>query len=169
MKERQRWQVLPLSDSCIICGNFAPQRSVSLSLLDVQRLARQEARFSGRNPRQVGAPRNLPQLRSWGCDSPDYVVDGKTVAGSQPNGFVVCHLPPGRHEVSVSNLPFSNNFFGDGAESMTINLRPGIETYIAASPQMGVFTPGKITLKEVSETQGRADTASLHQIGATCG
>ena len=100
---------------------------------------------------------------------PDYVVDGKTVAGSQPNGFVVCHLPPGRHEVSVSNLPFSNNFFGDGAESMTINLRPGIETYIAASPQMGVFTPGKITLKEVPETQGRADTASLHQISAACG
>jgi hypothetical protein len=100
---------------------------------------------------------------------PDYVVDGKTIASSQPNGFVLCHLPPGRHEVSISNLPFSNNFFGDGAESMTINLQPGIGTYIAATPQMGVFTPGKITLKEVSETQGRADTASLHQISAVCG
>jgi hypothetical protein len=100
---------------------------------------------------------------------PDYVVDGKTIASSQPNGFVLCDLPPGRHEVSVSNLPFSNNFFGDGAENMTINLRPGIGTYIAATPQMGVFTPGKITLKEVSETQGRADTASLHQISAACG
>jgi hypothetical protein len=99
---------------------------------------------------------------------PDYVVDGRTIAGSQPNGFVLCDLPPGRHEVSISNLPFSNNFFGDGAESMTINLRPGIGTYLAATPQMGLFTPGKITLKEVSETQGRADTASLHQINAAC-
>jgi hypothetical protein len=100
---------------------------------------------------------------------PDYVVDGKNVASSQPNGFVLCHLPPGRHEVSVSNLPFSNNFFGDGAESMTVNLRAGTATYLSASPQMGVFTPGKITLKEVSESQGRADTAGFHQLNSACG
>jgi hypothetical protein len=100
---------------------------------------------------------------------PDYVVDGNSVASSQPNGFVLCHLRPGRHEVSVSNMPFSSNLFGDGAESMTVNLRQGTATYLAASPQMGVFTPGKITLKEVSESQGRADTASFHQINTTCG
>jgi hypothetical protein len=100
---------------------------------------------------------------------PDCVVDGKTIASSQLNGFVLCHLPPSRHEVSISNLPFSNNFLGDGAESMAINLQPGIGTYIAATPQMGVFTPGKITLKEVSEAQGCADTASLCQISADCG
>jgi hypothetical protein len=69
----------------------------------------------------------------------------------------------------VSNIPLSNNFFGDGVESMTVNLRPGTVTYLAASPQMGVFTPGKITLKEVSEAEGRADIATFHQINSTCG
>jgi hypothetical protein len=100
---------------------------------------------------------------------PDYLVDGKPIASSQPNGFVLCHLPVGRHQVVVSNMPLSNNFFGDGVESMTVNLRPGTVTYIAASPQMGVFTAGKITLKEVSEVQGRADTATFHQINSGCG
>jgi hypothetical protein len=100
---------------------------------------------------------------------PDYVIDGKTVAASQPNGFVLCHLSPGRHEVAVSNFPLSNNFFGDGAETMTVNLRSGAATYLAASPQMGVFTPGKITLKEVPESQGRADTVGFYQINTACG
>jgi hypothetical protein len=100
---------------------------------------------------------------------PDYLIDGKAVASSQPNGFVLCHLRAGRHEVAVANIPLSNNFFGDGAENMTVHLRPGTAKYLAASPQMGIFTPGKITLKEVSESQGRADTASFHQINTACG
>ena len=33
---------------------------------------------------------------------------------------------------------------------------------------MGVMTPGKITLKQVAENQGRSDTAKLHQISASC-
>jgi hypothetical protein len=100
---------------------------------------------------------------------PDYVIDGKAVASSQPDGFVLCNLRAGRHEVAVANMPLSNNFFGEGTESITLNLRPGSAKYLAASPQMGIFTPGKITLKEVSEAQGRADTASFHQINTVCG
>ena len=100
---------------------------------------------------------------------PDYVVDGKTVAGSQPNGFVVCHLLPGRHEVAVANFPLSNNFFGTGSERMTVDLRAGTTTYLSASPQVGIMTPGVVTLTHVSENQGRADTANLHQIAASCG
>ena len=84
---------------------------------------------------------------------PDYVVDGKTVASSQPNGFVLCHLPPGRHEVSISNLPFSNNFFGDGAESMTIHLQRGIGTYIAATPN-GRIHAGKSRLRKYLKPKG---------------
>jgi hypothetical protein len=71
--------------------------------------------------------------------------------------------------VAVANIPLSNNSFGDGAENMTVHLRPGTAKYLAASPQMGIFTPGKITLKEVSEAQGRADTANFHQINTACG
>jgi len=100
---------------------------------------------------------------------PDYVVDGKSVAGSQPNGFVVCHLPPGRHEVAVANFPLSNNFFGSGSERMTVDLRAGTTTYFSASPQLGIMTPGQITLIQVAEAQGRADTANLHQINSSCG
>ena len=99
---------------------------------------------------------------------PEYLVDGKAIASSQPNGFVLCHLRAGRHDVEIANLPFSNNLFGDGAERMTVNLRSGTATYLAATPQMGVLTPGKITLKQVSESQGRADTASFYQISSGC-
>jgi hypothetical protein len=100
---------------------------------------------------------------------PDYLVDGKRVAGSQPNGFVVCHLPPGRHEVAVANLPVSINLFGRGSEQVTLDLRAGSTTYLAAEPQIGIMAPGKVTLLEVAESQGRADTAKLHQIDAGCG
>jgi hypothetical protein len=100
---------------------------------------------------------------------PDYVVDGKSVGGSQPNGFVLSHLPPGRHEVAIANLPFTNNFFGSGSEKMTVNLRAGTTTYLAASPQLGIMLPGQVTLTQVSESQGRTDTASLHRIDSSCG
>jgi hypothetical protein len=35
---------------------------------------------------------------------PQYVIDGKAVAPSQPEGFVVCNLAPGEHKVSVGNF-----------------------------------------------------------------
>jgi hypothetical protein len=100
---------------------------------------------------------------------PNYEVDGKVIAGSQPAGFVVCDLPPGRHEVAVANLPLSNNLFGHGSEKMTVDLRPGSTAYLSAEPQLGVLTPGQITLLQVTENQGRSDVASLHQTTSACG
>jgi Protein of unknown function (DUF2846) len=100
---------------------------------------------------------------------PDYVVDGRVVAGSQPAGFVVCDLPPGSHEVAVANLPLSTNLFGRGSEKIKVDLRAGSTAYLSAEPQMGIMTPGQITLIQVTENQGRADVASLHQTKAACG
>jgi hypothetical protein len=100
---------------------------------------------------------------------PDYVVDGRVIAGSQPAGFVVCDLPPGRHEVAVANMPLSSNLFGHGSEKMSVDLRPGSTAYLAAEPQMGIVTPGQITLIQVTENQGRADVATLHQTSSVCG
>ena len=84
---------------------------------------------------------------------PDYVVDGKPVASAQPNGFVMCHLSPGRHEVAVDNFPISFTPFSSGSERLTVNLRAGGTIYLAAAPQMGTYTPGKITLKEVAKAR----------------
>jgi hypothetical protein len=100
---------------------------------------------------------------------PNYVVDGRIVAGSQPAGFVVCDLPPGPHEVAVANLPLSTNLFGHGSEKISVDLRAGSTAYLSADPQMGIVTPGQITLVQVTENQGRADVASLHQTKGVCG
>jgi hypothetical protein len=100
---------------------------------------------------------------------PNYVVDGRVVAASQPDGFVACDLPPGHHEVAVANMPLSSNLFGHGSEKMSIDLRPGSTAYLSAEPQMGIMTPGQITLVQVAENQGRADVANLHQIKSVCG
>src|ERR1700730_16277311 len=99
---------------------------------------------------------------------PSYVVDGRVIAGSQPAGFVVCDLPPGRHEVAVANLPLSNNLFGRGSEKMTVDLRPGSTAYLSADPQMGIVA-GQITLMQVTENQGSSDVANLHQTTSACG
>ena len=99
---------------------------------------------------------------------PDYVVDGKPVASAQPNGFVVCDLSPGRHEVAVDNFPISFTPFSTGSERMAVNLRAGGTTYLSAAPQMGIYTPGKITLTEVAESKGRADTATMHRLDGAC-
>jgi hypothetical protein len=98
---------------------------------------------------------------------PDYLIDGKAVAASQPGGFVACDLAPGRHEIAVGNLAISNNLFGGGSEKMLLDLRAGSMTYLSASPQMGLVA-GQITLTNVTEGQGRADIASLHQIPGAC-
>jgi hypothetical protein len=100
---------------------------------------------------------------------PDYVVDGRAIAGSQPAGFVVCDLTPGRHEVAVANLPLSTNLFGNGSEKVSVDLRAGSTAYLAAEPQMGIVTPGQITLVQVTENQGRTDVAKLHQTTGACG
>jgi hypothetical protein len=100
---------------------------------------------------------------------PNYVVDGRVIAGSQPAGFVVCDLPPGRHEVAVANLPLSNNLFGSGSEKMSVDLRPGSTAYLSAAPQLGIMMPGQITLMQVTENQGRSDVADLHQTDSVCG
>jgi Protein of unknown function (DUF2846) len=100
---------------------------------------------------------------------PNYVVDGRVIGGSQPAGFVVCELPPGSHEVAVANLPLSTNLFGHGSEKMSVDLRAGSTAYLSADPQMGIVTPGQITLIQVTENQGRADVASLHQTNGVCG
>ena len=100
---------------------------------------------------------------------PNYAVDGRVIGGSQAAGFVACELPPGRHEVAVNNLPLSSNLFGQGSEKMSIDLRAGSTTYLSAQPQMGIVTPGAITLIQVTEDQGRADVASLHQSSGSCG
>nr|QDF40582.1 DUF2846 domain-containing protein [Bradyrhizobium symbiodeficiens] len=100
---------------------------------------------------------------------PSYSVDGRSVGGSQAAGFVACDLPPGRHEVAVNNLPLSSNLFGQGSEKVSLDLRAGSTTYLSAQPQMGIITPGAITLVQVTEGQGRADVASLHQSNSSCG
>jgi uncharacterized protein DUF2846 len=99
---------------------------------------------------------------------PNYVVDGRTIAGSQPAAFVVCDLTPGRHEVAVANMALSNNLFGQGSEKMSVDLRAGSTAYLSAEPQLGIVA-GQITLTEVTENQGRADVANLHQTSGVCG
>ena len=100
---------------------------------------------------------------------PSYSVDGRAIGGSQAAGFMACDLPPGRHEVAVNNLPLSSNLFGQGSEKVSLDLRAGSTTYLSAQPQMGIVTPGAITLVQVTENQGRADVASLHQSSSSCG
>src|SRR5579864_9169265 len=79
---------------------------------------------------------------------PNYVVDGRTIAGSQPAGFVVSDLTPGRHEVAIDNVPLSNNLFGQGSDKLSVDLRPGTTAYLSAAPQMGIVM-GQITLIQV--------------------
>jgi len=100
---------------------------------------------------------------------PNYAVDGRVIGGSQAEGFVACDLPPGRHEVAVNNLPLSTNLFGQGSEKVSLDLRAGSTTYLSAQPQMGIVTPGAITLVQATESQGRADVASLRQSTGSCG
>jgi Protein of unknown function (DUF2846) len=97
---------------------------------------------------------------------PDYFINGKAVAASQPDGFVVCNLDPGTHQVTVGNFELNVNL-GGGTDKATVNLRSGQTAYLKAEPQMGL-TLGVITLSEVTENQGRQDTASLHKLEATC-
>ena len=100
---------------------------------------------------------------------PNYAVDGRVIGGSQAAGFISCDLAPGRHEIAVNNLPLSTNLFGQGSEKVSLDLRAGSTTYLSAQPQMGILTPGAVTLMQVTESQGRADVASLRQSTGSCG
>jgi hypothetical protein len=97
---------------------------------------------------------------------PPYSIDGKAVGRSTPDGFVVCHLNPGPHQVAVGNFEL-NVSLGGGTDKVGVTLRPGQTTYLKAEPQMGL-TVGVITLTEVTENQGKADTASLHKLESSC-
>jgi hypothetical protein len=97
---------------------------------------------------------------------PDYMVDGKAVAPSQPDGFVVCDLGPGKHDVSVGNFELNVNF-GGGTDKAAVVLKPGHTTFLKAEPQLGL-TLGVVTLSEVTEGQGQSDTASLHKQNGAC-
>ena len=48
-----------------------------------------------------------------------------------------------------------------------VDLQPGATTYLHAQPQPGL-TIGIVTLSQVLESQGRADTANLHKIDSEC-
>ena len=98
---------------------------------------------------------------------PDYLVDGKRAGKSQPNGFVVCELSPGRHEVTVGN-PAGNVNFGGGSDKASVTLKSGTTTYLSAEAKMGL-TIGVITVASVSDAQGRSDTAALHKTESSCG
>jgi hypothetical protein len=97
---------------------------------------------------------------------PPYSIDGKTVGSSTPDGFVVCHLSPGGHQIAVGNFEVNVNL-GGGVDKVGVTLRPGQTTYLKAEPQIGL-TMGVITLTEVTENQGKADTASLHKLESSC-
>ena len=88
------------------------------------------------------------------------------MGSSQPGGFVVCDLAPGRHAVSAANIPIAMPLSND-PDSVTVTLRPGATTYLRAEPRMGVVV-GSIGLLEVSEGQGRSDTASLYRTDGDC-
>jgi hypothetical protein len=97
---------------------------------------------------------------------PNYTVDGKPVGQTMPNGFVVCHLDPGPHQVAIDNLPLNVNLTG-GSDKASVTLRPGQTTYLRADVQVGL-TVGVITLSAVTEDQGRTDVASLHKLESAC-
>ena len=66
-------------------------------------------------------------------------------------------------------MPLSTNLFGHGSERISIDLRAGSTAYLSADPQLGIMTPGRITFIQVTENQGRADVANLHQTNGVCG
>lgn len=97
---------------------------------------------------------------------PDYNVDDKKVGISTPNGFVVCELAPGPHKVSIGNFALNVNL-GGGTDTWRLDLKPGTTTYLQAEPKVGL-TVGVVTLNQVTEEQGRNETAALHKLDSSC-
>lgn len=98
---------------------------------------------------------------------PSYMVDGKAVAASAPQGFIVCDVAPGPHQLAVDNTQL-NVSFGSGYDQAKLDLKPGETAYYKAEIQMGL-TVGHVTLTQVTESQGKVDTADLSKVNATCG
>ena len=97
---------------------------------------------------------------------PDFVVDGRKAGTAQPGAFVMCDLAPGKHSISVSNIPIALPL-SNAPDAITVTLRAGTTTYVRADPQMGIVA-GTITLTHVADGQGRADVASLTRIETDC-
>jgi hypothetical protein len=97
---------------------------------------------------------------------PDYVVDGRKAGTAQPSAFVMCDLAPGKHSISVSNIPIALPL-SNAPDAITVSLRAGTTTYVRADPQMGIVA-GTITLTHVADGQGRADVTSLSRIDTDC-
>ena len=97
---------------------------------------------------------------------PEYKVDGRAIGSSTPNGFVMCEMRPGKHDISVGNFPVNINLSG-GSDTSKLVLVAGKTTYLIAQPQFGL-TIGVITLTEVTEQQARMDTADLHKLDSDC-
>src|SRR5262245_40131471 len=97
---------------------------------------------------------------------PDFVVDGRRAGTAQPGGFVMCDLAPGKHSVSVSNIPIALPL-SNAPDAITVGLRAGTTTYLRADPQMGIVA-GTITLTHVADEQGRADVAGLSRVETDC-
>src|SRR5262245_34545434 len=93
---------------------------------------------------------------------PDFVVEGRKAGTAQPGGFVMCDLAPGKHSISVSNIPIALPL-SNAPDAITVSLRAGTTTYVRADPQMGIVA-GTITLTHVADGQGRADVATLTRI-----
>ena len=98
---------------------------------------------------------------------PDYTIDGKAVAASQPNGFIVCDVNPGKHTVAVANIAGDQSIFNAGSERAEVELASGQTAYVLAQPQVGLVV-GYLTVSQVSEAQGLKDTASLSKIEGQC-
>lgn len=98
---------------------------------------------------------------------PPYTVNGKVVANTQPGGFVVCTLAPGNYNVRVANVAGDTNLSFSGSEKADVQLVPGKTTYLKAEPQMGLVI-GVVTISEVTERQGFADTAKMSKIAGNC-
>ena len=98
---------------------------------------------------------------------PSYNVDGKPVAPTQPNGFLVCDLSPGKHSVSVDNVAL-NVSLGGGTDHADLTLAPGETRFVRADINPGL-TVGVVTLTQVTAEQGKADTDSLYKQPEKCG
>lgn len=99
---------------------------------------------------------------------PSYTIDGRTIAASQPQGFVVCDVRPGEYTVRVANVAGDANLSFSGSETSKVRLAPGATAYLRADIQPGLLI-GAVTITQVTESQGRRDTASLSEIKGDCG
>ena len=97
---------------------------------------------------------------------PQYMVNGKSVAPSQPTNFLVCDLSPGKHDIAVDNPSFNVNL-GGGTDKVQVDLKPGETQFIRADVQMGL-TIGVITLTEVKPSVGKAETDTLTKQPGGC-